>query len=220
MYATGEIVLIIIGILIALNVNNWNEGKKTHETEIALLSEMKTNLSADLLDVQWNIGYNKLGLRSNEIVLKSLLNQDFTDDSLDYFYANISLASMFDKNLSSYKNLESIGFNLVKNDSLRIRITELYSYSYTFLTKMENIFYSIQSDKIIPLVLKNIDTKQVDVSGKPYDPLLLSKNHEFKESIKYNIHWYRFMIDLYETTAHEIKTLIDQINKEIDEYNS
>jgi hypothetical protein len=206
--------------LIALNVDNWNEEKKIRETEIAVLSEMKTNLAADLDDVEWNIGYNKMGLRSNEMVLKSLLNHDFTIDSLNYFYANLYLASMFDKNLSSYKNLESIGFNLIKNDSLRIRITELYSYSYIFLTKMENIFYSIQSDKIIPLVLKNIVSEKINISAKPLDPVLLSKNHEFKESIKYNIHWYRFMIDLYETTAHEIKTLIDQINKEIDEYNS
>jgi hypothetical protein len=43
-YAIGEIVLVVIGILIALSINNWNEERKSFEKERGLLTKMKNNL--------------------------------------------------------------------------------------------------------------------------------------------------------------------------------
>ena len=40
-YAIGEIVLVVIGILIALQINNWNEYKKKEQYELSLLKEIK-----------------------------------------------------------------------------------------------------------------------------------------------------------------------------------
>jgi hypothetical protein len=39
-YATGEILLVVIGILIALQINNWNEEKKEHKIELSILTEL------------------------------------------------------------------------------------------------------------------------------------------------------------------------------------
>ncbi|MBT8315498.1 MAG: hypothetical protein KJP26_13645, partial [Maribacter sp.] len=43
-YAIGEILLVVIGILIALQVNNWNESRKQSRLEIQLLKDLKTEL--------------------------------------------------------------------------------------------------------------------------------------------------------------------------------
>ncbi|MBK8515376.1 MAG: hypothetical protein IPL55_03525 [Saprospiraceae bacterium] len=43
-YAIGEIVLVVIGILIALQINNWNENRKTRLDEIKLLTNIKKAL--------------------------------------------------------------------------------------------------------------------------------------------------------------------------------
>jgi len=40
-YAIGEIVLVVIGILIALSINNWNEARKEKIQEIKILGELK-----------------------------------------------------------------------------------------------------------------------------------------------------------------------------------
>ncbi|APY07251.1 hypothetical protein BWZ20_02545 [Winogradskyella sp. J14-2] len=40
-YAIGEIVLVVIGILIALQINNWNEQRKEHSKEQALLKRLE-----------------------------------------------------------------------------------------------------------------------------------------------------------------------------------
>jgi len=47
-YAIGEIVLVVIGILIALSINNWNENRKLRKDELNLLSEVKSNLETTL----------------------------------------------------------------------------------------------------------------------------------------------------------------------------
>ena len=47
-YAIGEIVLVVIGILIALSINNWNELRKTHIQDIEFLNNLKVELSIDI----------------------------------------------------------------------------------------------------------------------------------------------------------------------------
>jgi len=214
-YVIGEIVLIVFGILIALSIDNWNSDRISRNTEIAILKEMKSNLSIDLADIRLNIKLNKNSLKANTLVLKSLDNPDMINDSLSYYYANLTLTTMLDINNSSYENLKSFGFHIITNDSLRIKITELYTITYVFLSKMENVIYSIQSDKIIPLLLKNIATDTPYVSASPIDQEALSKNHEFIESLKFSRGWFMFMIGLYEDAEQEIVTLRNSINREI-----
>lgn len=46
-YAFGEIVLVVIGILIALQINNWNEDRKARKQEANFLSEIQNDLDKD-----------------------------------------------------------------------------------------------------------------------------------------------------------------------------
>ncbi|MGB5371158.1 MAG: DUF6090 family protein [Flavobacteriaceae bacterium] len=59
-YALGEIALVVIGILIALNINNWNETKKDRILERSYLLNLRKDLEADIqwIDRYINIRYN------------------------------------------------------------------------------------------------------------------------------------------------------------------
>ncbi len=219
-YVIGEIVLIVIGILIALSIDNWNSDKITRAEETAILKEMKKNLRSDLHDIRENIQLNTMSLRANERVLENLSNPESYHDSLNFYYANLTLTTILDVNNSSYENLKSFGFHIIENDSLRIKITELYAVSYVFLKKMEDVIYSIQSEKVIPLVISNIVTDKLYVSARPVDKEALAGNHEFRESIKLSREWFRFMVGLYETIAREIVSLMEQIEAEIEDRDS
>lgn len=53
-YAIGEIILVVIGILIALQINNWNEGRKEAKHEQAILSNLVEDLKADSASFEGN----------------------------------------------------------------------------------------------------------------------------------------------------------------------
>ena len=65
-YAVGEILLVVIGILIALQINNWNEAKKDLKEQITVLKNIKKDVLADTLDVSFNIKYHKVFLESEK----------------------------------------------------------------------------------------------------------------------------------------------------------
>ena len=47
-YAVGEVVLVVFGILIALQINNWNENQKTKKLELVFLENLQTDLEVDI----------------------------------------------------------------------------------------------------------------------------------------------------------------------------
>ncbi len=50
-YALGEVFLVVIGILIALQINNWNESRKGIEASRIFLEEMRDDLASDTLEL-------------------------------------------------------------------------------------------------------------------------------------------------------------------------
>jgi len=47
LYASGEIVLVVIGILFALQIDNWNENRSIRNAEQLLLGNLKLEISAN-----------------------------------------------------------------------------------------------------------------------------------------------------------------------------
>ena len=68
-YAMGEIVLVVIGILMALQINNWNESRKEKEQESNILSDIKEDLTATRLNFLETIkNQEKMILRSRDLI--------------------------------------------------------------------------------------------------------------------------------------------------------
>jgi hypothetical protein len=215
-YAIGEVVLVVIGILIALQIDKWNEAKNLHRTEMLLIKEMKTNLESDLVGKQWDINYSKVKLNANEIVLENLKSPGSYNDTLNFYYANLMGGAYSTKNTSAYDNLKSLGFHIIENDSLRIRITELYSNRFAYIDLLESNFIdNFYSLRLEPLIISNIISDTMWISATPVNQSKLAMNHEFKEAIKKNIDWIRYMIDIYANIETEIVNLIHQIESEI-----
>ena len=58
-YAIGEIVLVVVGILIALSINNWNSEKKLAIKELNLIEELKSNLQTNIENLEKDIEIQK-----------------------------------------------------------------------------------------------------------------------------------------------------------------
>ncbi len=215
-YALGEILLVVIGILIAVQVNNWNVNNKVRAEELKLLKEMVNNLDSDIEDCIWNINKNQDLLKSNLAVLRQLEERIPLHDSLRTHYGNISYATTQRKNHSAYEYLKSRGMNLVQNDSLRRNIADVYSLRFRFIERKELEYDSyIQVNLVIPQLIGKIIVDDISKMGYPISLEELYDDEVFKGTLYTNVNAKRFMVARYENLKEAMESLKQQINEEL-----
>jgi len=136
-YAIGEIVLVVIGILIALSINNWNESEKQKSKEIEILTSMSALLGKDQNSIEKIIPYNKRIRNSIDIILERLNSDLPYQDSLKYTFGNTITYWFYYTKTSVFENLKSEGVNLISNKSLRQEIIDFYDDSGRYSTRVQ-----------------------------------------------------------------------------------
>ncbi|MGI9530598.1 DUF6090 family protein, partial [Lutimonas sp.] len=121
-YAVGEIVLVVVGILIALQINTWNEERKDRIRGISHLKEIRAELLFDSYQLDTVLKYlevaDKAGLYMNDFLLNRLEKIDST--KLKDAYLRLGHLSVFNNTKISYNNLLSSGeINLIQNDTIK-----------------------------------------------------------------------------------------------------
>ncbi|MAM29154.1 MAG: hypothetical protein CMC13_09030 [Flavobacteriaceae bacterium] len=217
LYAIGEIVLVVIGILIALQINNWNEEKALSETELNILNVMLKNIQSDLGDMEFNVTFYNIRLKANQTVLQALKDPDNVPDTLAYTYANLGSNPYFIESTSAFDNLKSIGFEIIQNESLREEIMQLYGIKYQWMGELEDDHAKFYANKLEPLLLENFETAVPFESAAPVVELQeLAKNHIFKEALRYNSAWTFYILGRYQEATEAAESLKKNIQAEID----
>jgi hypothetical protein len=137
LYAIGEIALVVIGILIALQINNWNESRKLKNLEKEMLSELNISLKRDLSDIEYNIQMQREAYESQGLILEWLDSDRPYVDSLCHHFSKAHLATVFISNDGSFETLKTLGLGLISNDSLRNKISSLYDHNYDHYNDLE-----------------------------------------------------------------------------------
>jgi len=126
-YAIGEIVLVVIGILIALQINNWNEDRIARKQEVKYLRNLQADLNLELINNDRMIAYR---LSKANAALKLFQYQSPKE---------VAEAREFEKILglviewvafipinNTYKELVSSGnFQFITSDSIKNQLMEL-----------------------------------------------------------------------------------------------
>ncbi len=133
LYALGEIFLVVIGILIALQINNWNEARKDRAFEIRMLNELKVSLENDIKNFQFFEGIIEEWEESIFYLVDASNTKDKSDLDIDSVRHHLDEVWGFGVyiayNTGPYDALKSSGLNKISNDTLRNNIAELYSFS-------------------------------------------------------------------------------------------
>ncbi|MAD96668.1 MAG: hypothetical protein CMB99_05000 [Flavobacteriaceae bacterium] len=126
-YALGEIILVVIGILIALQINNWNLEKQDEIFEEKIIRELKTSIENDLK----LFNYLEYRIRRKDGAIDSLLlvregKLDLKERKLRnlHGWSRVAIELSFDK--ATFETLKNKGIQKLKTDSLRKEIMRFY----------------------------------------------------------------------------------------------
>lgn len=214
-YAIGEIILVVIGILIALQINNWNEDKKTRKLELSILKEMVENLEADIEDMEINKAYHERGIESANIILSAFENNQAQHDSLNKHYGKVSLIPKYLRSETAYTSMKEKGTRIVKNDSLRLKITSYYEISSQYLMDWNDAEWNVQFQDSRDISRKYFKKFEVFRDLVPEDYNALSNDKAYRNYLNNRIGWLNVTVALYRNRITGSKELIETIEDEL-----
>ncbi len=120
-YAIGEILLVVIGILIALQVNNWNEQRKERAKELHYLTNLKTDLKSNIAEIDKYIATRNSQIVSAKRTLEFFEGEPLTDfDSFNRDIVNVYTWQKFFQIDNTFQELTNSGnLSLITNDSIK-----------------------------------------------------------------------------------------------------
>jgi len=217
-YAIGEIVLVVFGILIALQINNWNENRRNRQKEIIYLTELKKGLQSDL-NGEFIPAMNVYGQRLEHFKKIEAFcdnTETFSIDSLTvYFRSSLSKEWDFVFNMAAFENLKSTGIDIISNDSIRSKISALYSYSYPNIREVNQNHIRYYDLQVSPILYANVNLANqifspVELSFLKNDIQMVNTINDVKRKRRFLYN--RLLIPI----RKEIESLIKDIELEID----
>jgi hypothetical protein len=126
-YALGEIIIVVIGILLALYLNNWNQKRTNKKQEIQFYQSMKNQLNEDLNTLIGEMDYNQNYLDQFSYAKKLILSNDNSKvDTLGKIVLNMVRYSDFRRKSNVYQTLVNSGeITLINNYQITERLQSL-----------------------------------------------------------------------------------------------
>ena len=216
-YAIGEIILVVIGILIALQINNWNETKKTKEKERQVLTEIQSDLNYSLTDFDEIIEITNTTTISIKALLKIYETNLKHHDSLSYYINASNSYDEVDFKISGYQSLISIGADLIEDPNIRSKVGTFYTSTIQD-TKGANDEVKMDYHEYMLDYYRKYFTTQLDEENKktfiPNDFDSLKLNKEYIQSLKTYLNINKYYLGKLKTGKEEAT----QLKKTIDNY--
>ena len=152
-YAIGEIVLVVIGILIALSINNWNESRKDKAQEIVLLKQLRTEFQSNLEQLDEKIFIRQEIMNSVSRLLYYIDNPETRmKDSINKHVALTIGYATFDPIVSDLSS--SGGLKLLKNDNLK-QLLSFWTSEIVQVTESEQTWYKYRTEIYLPFLVEH-----------------------------------------------------------------
>jgi hypothetical protein len=133
-YAMGEIILVVIGILIALQINNWNITQLNQEKEKSYLTEIKKNLESDLPKIEEVLAFNQT---KKEKILECIQlfgkpnPKNNGPQIIGQRLQTMGSYENFEPNDLGFQNLMSASnIDLIQNNTVRQLLLEFYKFNF------------------------------------------------------------------------------------------
>ena len=214
-----EIIVIVIGILIAFSLDSWNSRRKLKKVEVQALYGILEGLERLKEEVQYNIDDEVQAMNSCQYIIDNFDRNLGLNDSLKDAFTYAWFYTYLQPDYGPYEFLNNYNSSVISNSDLRNEITELYGLDLRATVSESNI----RGAYIQSLLLK-MDQWYQSISFNPYEhsatepwdyqSLRLDRSFRFHLSTQMNesIRWSRELSGL----EKHIDEMIIKVNEEIE----
>lgn len=221
-YAIGEIILVAIGILIALQINSRNEQrKKDQRSSYVIYQTLINSIQKDVDDLKHGIRSDSITRLSISFVLNVLEEKPpYDETTMPKHFGRMSMYTNFLDQRTAYDNLISIGFDLIRTDSLRNEIINYYDYTCDYLLSVQSgIFNMHESNFVQPFMMEHFDYSSFFNPAYPLDYNNLIHHSNLKSIIATKDRLFQWKKRRSEAVISAGEKLITMINAEIQRIN-
>lgn len=145
-YALGEILLVVIGILIALQINNSNEDRKQRRQELHYLKNLKTDLNLNISELDKYISVRNSRIESANYVLEYFEGKPLTDlNAFAFHTTNIYIWQKFSQHDNTFQELVNSGnLALISNDTIKNGLLNLQALYKKLKNEEEHFRYDAE----------------------------------------------------------------------------
>ncbi|TXD54376.1 MULTISPECIES: DUF6090 family protein [unclassified Polaribacter] len=174
LYAIGEIILVVIGILIALAINNNNEVKKLRKQEVSYLKNLKADIKLELKNNDSIINYRWETAKAAARLLEFKTLETANDVvELEMAINKVFSRIIFTPTNNTYKELLSSGnLHYITNDAIKNELLEL-DKMYVAINNGEHHMYREYEEYLYNVAIKNgevlnlLDIQKTAITGIP-----------------------------------------------------
>ena len=214
-YAFGEITLVVIGILIALQINNWNENRKVDGEILNTLTEIRSNLISDSLSIREVRMKKSEDINIQYTVIHALESRNIPYDSIEYHLARVMLARRIVLVDNGYQLMKKLGLELLKNQELRNELI----YYYTNSIKRINDDTEDDDNEFLNVFLPYVRNHFLDWAwserGVPADYEQLKSDQYFLTSLKVSIKNEESTLEQLQDGARKIQEILPMLEETI-----
>lgn len=190
LYAIGEIILVVVGILLALQINSWNQQRIDNNKEIELLGDLKAEFRYNLTELEESININKKVSQSC-IELTEIIRANTIDekrDKVDELLIAIGNFNSFDARTGvSSEIVNSDKLSILKNEVLRRQLSNWLTF---IIDCEEDILFRSDNYTInlMPFLMKRFPLANGELTKKlAFDKNNYLETYKVKSPFKYNL---------------------------------
>ena len=161
-YAIGEILVVVVGILIALQINNWNESQKELKKEQQILLNLRNEFQQNIKELQFDHTINEGCINAIVAILNFDDTKDFETKTIDSLIGQMYNFATFDARLGVMNNIISSGnLELISDSKLKYALNqwtgELEDYKEDVIIRREYWVNNVPSIIYKFLPIRNAD---------------------------------------------------------------
>ncbi|WP_411766429.1 DUF6090 family protein [Winogradskyella sp. A3E31] len=152
-YAIGEIILVVIGILIALQINNWNENRKTKKEELIVLKQMQLGFKSNLKQLRQKIDIRNQQFAAIDSLFMMIDNNELRSvKKFNRLLTTTMTYTTFDPYNNDFSN--STNLKIIQNDSLKTYLSS-WTSDLVQVTEEEQNWKSHREQFYIPFIFEH-----------------------------------------------------------------